>query len=69
MYCVCAPGVLQDTNPQGLMEYFAEFAVTFYSLWSDLRTWAPPRLKALYMKQSELQAEISRAAEELPMDV
>lgn len=51
------------------MEYFTEFAVTFYSLWSALRTWVPQCFKALYMKQSELQAEISRAAEELPMDV
>lgn len=60
---VWAPGVLQDTNSWSQMEYFVEFAVAFYSLQSDLRAWVPPCFKALYMKQSELQAEVIRAAQ------
>lgn len=60
---VWAPGVLQDTNSWSQMEYSAEFAVAFYSLQSDLRAWVPLCFKALYMKQSELQAEVSRAAQ------
>lgn len=48
---------------------FGEFTVTFSGLWSDVRTWVPQCFKVLYTKQLELQAGVSRAAEELPKEV